>query len=155
MNHAGFLGTAAPLGADLVLLVEIVMGLALLAGAWLARKKRYRAHAICQSSVVLLNLAVIVLMMAPSFNAQVLPRIPAKLAKPYVAVAATHAAFGTIAELAALYILLSAGTNLLPEKFRLAKYKPWMRTVLALWWLTLLLGIATYARWYAPALFRK
>jgi len=45
-------------------------------------------------------------------------------------------------------ILLAAGTDLLPEKFRMTRYKLWMRSVLFLWWIVLLLGLATYARWY-------
>jgi len=49
-----------------------------------------------------------------------------------------------------LYILLAAGTKLLPEGLRIKRYKLWMRIVLASWWLVLLLGIATYARWYVP-----
>lgn len=57
----GFLGTAAPRVADLVLLLEIAMGAGLVIGAWLARGGRYRQHAWCQSSIVLLNLAVITL----------------------------------------------------------------------------------------------
>lgn len=152
--NGGFLGTQAPLSADIALLFEFVMGAALLAGAWLARAKRYRQHAWCQSIVVILNLAAIALTMAPSFGTEVLPRIPAKLSKPYFALAAAHAALGSITELAALYILLAAGMRLLPERLRLRRYKFWMRTVLALWWLVLLLGFATYARWYAPNFFR-
>ena len=150
----GFLGTAAPLAADVVLLLEMAMGLGLLAGAWLARTRRFVAHAWCQSAIVLCNLAVIALVMAPSFRDQVLPRIPAKLGKAYVALATAHGALGSIAELLALYILLAAGTRLLPEKFRITRYKTWMRSALALWWLVLLLGFATYARWYVPKLFR-
>jgi uncharacterized membrane protein YozB (DUF420 family) len=148
--HEGFLGTAAPLTADIVLVLEIVMGLGLLLGAWLARTKRFRQHAWCQSAIVFLNLAVVASTMAPSFAAQVLPRIPARLAKPYFALATVHAALGSAAEAAALYIVLAAGTRLLPERLRLVRYKLWMRTVLVLWWLTLLLGFLTYARWYAP-----
>ena len=150
----GFLGTQAPFAADLVLLLEIAMGTGLLAGAWLARAKRYRQHAWCQSVIVLLNLALIGLTMIPSFRMQVLPRIPAKLSKPYFALATAHAVLGSVAEVSALYILLAAGTRLLPEKLRLVRYKLWMRTVLVLWWLVLFLGFATYARWYAPSLFR-
>ena len=53
-----------------------------------------------------------------------------------------------------LYILLAAGTRLLPERLRLIRYKLWMRSVLALWWMVLMLGFATYVRWYVPNLFR-
>jgi uncharacterized membrane protein YozB (DUF420 family) len=150
-----FFETAAPRAANIVLVLEIAMGLGLLVGARLARKGRFRQHAWCQSSIVLLNLAVVAVMMIPSFRVHVLPRIPAKLGKAYYALATTHAALGTVTELAGLYILLCAGTNLLPQKFRITRYKAWMRTVLVLWWVVLLLGSATYARWYVPHLFRK
>jgi uncharacterized membrane protein YozB (DUF420 family) len=151
----GFLGTAAPRVADLILLLEIAMGMGLLTGAWLARTKRFGAHAWCQSAIVVLNMAVVALMMIPSFRVHVLPRIPGRLAKAYYALATAHAGLGTFTELAALYILLSAGTQVLPEKVRITKYKPWMRSVLVLWWGVLFVGIATYTRWYAPGLFRK
>jgi uncharacterized membrane protein YozB (DUF420 family) len=150
-----FFETVAPRAADLVLVLEIAMGIGLLAGARLARKGRFRQHAWCQSAIVLLNLVVVAVMMIPSFRVHVLPRIPAKLGRAYYALATTHAAIGTVTELAGIYILLSVGTSLLPEKFRITKYKPWMRTVLVLWWVVLLLGLATYARWYVPHLFRK
>jgi uncharacterized membrane protein YozB (DUF420 family) len=151
----GFLGTAAPRYADVVLLLEIGMGVALLIGAALARMKRFRLHAWCQSAIVLLNLFVIVLIMVPSFHVHVSPKIPLKLGKAYYALATAHGALGGVTEIAGLYILLAAGTNVLPNKFRLAKYKPWMRSVVVLWWLVLLLGLATYARWYVPDLWRK
>ena len=154
MNE-GFLGTQAPRYADVVLLLEILMGAGLLVGAQLARRQCFRAHACCQSLIVLANLVVIIALMVPSFHAHVLPRIPLKLGKAYYALATAHAALGSITEIAGLYILLAAGTNLLPEKFRITRYKLWMRTVLVLWWIVLFLGSATYARWYVPQLFRK
>jgi uncharacterized membrane protein YozB (DUF420 family) len=150
-----FLETAAPRAANVVLVLEIAMGIGLLLGARLARKRRFRQHAWCQSAIVLLNLAAVVVMMIPSFRVHVLPRIPAKLGKAYYGLATTHAALGSVTELAGLYILLSAGTSVLPEKLRTTKYKACMRTVLVLWWMVLLLGLATYARWYVPHLFRK
>ena len=145
----------APPYAHLTLLLEIAMGVGLLIGAWLARRRRFRQHAWCQSAIVLLNLAVIVLVMMPSFQVQVVPEIPLRLGKTYYALATAHAALGTITEIAGLYILLAAGTGVLPEKFRITKYQAWMRTVLVLWWFVLLLGLATYARWYVPRFFRK
>ncbi|MDQ6702860.1 MAG: hypothetical protein M3Z96_07005 [Pseudomonadota bacterium] len=154
MNE-GFLGTAAPRYADVVLLLEFGMGVALLIGAVLARMRRFRLHAWCQSAIVLLNLVVIVLLMVPSFHVHVSPKIPLKLGKAYYALATAHGALGSVTEIAGLYILLAAGTNVLPHKFRLTECKPWMRGLLVLWWLVLLLGLATYARWYVPGLFRK
>jgi len=151
----GFLGTVAPPYAHLTLLLEMAMGVGLLIGAWLARRRRFRQHAWCQSAIVLLNLSVILLVMMPSFQVQVVPEIPLRLAKTYYALATAHAALGTITEIAGLYILLAAGTGVLPEKFRITKYKAWMRTVLVLWWFVLLLGLATYVRWYVPRFFRK
>jgi hypothetical protein len=102
---------------------------------------------------VLLNLAVVVLLMIPSFRVQVIPKIPLKLGK--AALATAHATLGTVTEIAGLYILLAAGTRVLPDRFRITNYKLWMRTVLTLWWVVLLFGFATYARWYFPHLFRK
>ena len=150
MPQTGFLGTAAPWIADVTLLLEMALGVGLLAGALLARARRYRVHAACQSVIVLLNLMVIVLTMLPSFHGQVLPKLPGRIGKPYYALAAMHAALGGIAELGGLYILLAAGTTVLPEKFRIRRYKFWMRGVLFLWWIVVLLRVATYARWYAP-----
>jgi uncharacterized membrane protein YozB (DUF420 family) len=139
----------------MTLLLEIAMGVGLIIGALLARFGRIRQHAWCQSAIVLLNLAVIVLTMIPSFRVHVSPKIPIKLGKSYYALATAHATLGSVTEIAGLYILLAAGTSVLPEKFRITKYKLWMRTVLVLWWVVLLLGLATYARWYVPHLFRK
>ena len=145
----------APFYANLTLLLEMAMGVGLLIGARLAWLRHFRAHAWCQSVIVLLNLAMIVFTMIPSFRVRVSPKIPLKLGKSYYALATTHAALGTITEIAGLYILLAAGTSVLPKAFRITKYKLWMRTVLVLWWVVLSLGLATYARWYVPHLLRK
>ncbi len=144
----GFLGTAAPIYADLTLLLEMAMAVGLFVGAVLARLGRFRGHAWCQSSIVLLNLVLIGLTMLPAFHRLVLPKLQGRIGKPYYAVAAAHAGLGSVAEFGGLYILLAAGTNLLPEKFRIKHYKFWMRSVLLVWWIVLLLGMATYARWY-------
>ena len=147
----GFLGTGATLSADLNLVVQLAMGVALLAGMFLARRKRYTAHGICQATVMLLNLVMIALVMSPSFQRQVRPQLPAGLGDRYYAVATAHAALGAAAELLGLYIVAVAGTNLLPRWLRFERWKLWMRTELALWWLVVLLGVGTYAIWYAPA----
>ena len=50
-----FFETAASPAANLVLTLEVAVGIALLAGAGLARKGRFRQHAWCQSAIVLLT----------------------------------------------------------------------------------------------------
>ncbi len=153
--NVGFPGTEAPPYADVTLLLEIAMAAGLSFGGLLARFGRIRQHAWCQSVIVILNVALIVLTMFPSFHVHVSPKIPSKLGKAYYGLATAHAALGSVAEIGGLYILLAAGTSVLPERLRITKYKAWMRTVLVFWWLVLLLGLATYARWYVPHLFRK
>ena len=123
MQSSGFLGTGAPLSADITLAIEVAMGLVLILGMVLARRKRYRAHAWCQSTVVVLNLIVIAQIMLPSFRGQVAPKIPARLARSFYAVATGHATMGFIAELLGVYIILVAGTRILPERLRFVRYK--------------------------------
>ena len=145
----GFLGTWASFSADLNLLIQIAMGFALLAGAFLARAKRYAAHGLCQAIVLILNLPMIALVMWPSLDARVLPRLSRHFARPHYALAMAHGALGALAELLGLYILLVAGTSILPRAWRFRRWKLWMRIELALWWVVLLLGIGTYYIWYA------
>ena len=90
----GFLGTGATFGADLDLVVQIIMGAALVSGAILARQKRYRAHGVCQTTVLLLNLLMIGLVMWPSFQQQVKPALSKVLHKWYYEAAAIHAVLG-------------------------------------------------------------
>ena len=146
----GFLGTPASFGADLNLIVQIVMGIALLAGAFLAHAKRYAAHGVCMTTVLLLNLVAIAFVMWPSFDRLVLPRLAGHLHKRYDEVATIHGVCGAAAELLGLYILLVAGANVLPEAWRFKRWKLWMRVELALWMATLLAGIGTYIVWYTP-----
>ena len=144
----GFFGTQAGFGADITLLLQIVMGVALIAGVFLARAKRYVMHGICQTTVLLLNLLVIASFMWPSFSFQVLPGLPKHLARLHYSVAALHGTLGGITELFGLYILLVAGTNVVPEAWRFRRWKLWMRVELVLWLFVLLIGIGTYLVWY-------
>jgi uncharacterized membrane protein YozB (DUF420 family) len=144
----GFLGTGATFGADLNFVVQLVMGAALIAGALLARHKRYTAHGICQTTVLLLNLVMIGLVMWPSFQQQVKPALSKVLHKWYYEAAAIHAVLGIAAELLGLYIVTVAGTNVLPQWLRFNNWKLWMRTELALWAIVLVSGVGTYCAWY-------
>ena len=108
----GFLGTGATFEADANLVVQLVMAAALVAGAFLAKQKRYRAHGICQTTVLLLNLWMIGLVMWPTFRRQVNPTFPKALHRSYYAAPMVHAALGMTAELLGLYIVVVASTNI-------------------------------------------
>jgi uncharacterized membrane protein YozB (DUF420 family) len=145
----GFLGTHAGFRADLNLTIQVAMGVALIFGAFLARAKRFVAHGICQTVVLVLNLVMICFLMWPSFHLHVLPRLPKRLGKRFYAVATIHGVLGVLAEILGLYIVLVAGIKILPETWRFKRWKLWMRIELALWGVVLMMGVVTYWVWYA------
>ena len=118
MPTQGFLGTGASFKSDANLLAQLVMGVALVAGALLARRKHFIAHGICQATVLLLNAVMIGWLMWPTFHRQVLPPLPEHLGERYYTIALIHAVMGGVAELLGLYIAVVAGTNLLPQRLR-------------------------------------
>jgi|SRR4029077_10934095 uncharacterized membrane protein YozB (DUF420 family) len=148
ISNAGFLGSGAPFSADLNLIVQVTMGGALIVGARLAKKGRYKAHAICQTSVLVLNLGMIGLVMCPSFLQQVEPAPVRAFHKWYYEAAIIHAVLGAIAEVVGIYIVAVAGTKIIPHRFQFASWKRWMRTELALWMVVLVSGLGTYCAWY-------
>jgi uncharacterized membrane protein YozB (DUF420 family) len=147
----GFLSTGASLKANFNLGSQLAMGAALIGGALLARAKRYTAHGICQSAVLLLNLIMIAVVMWPSFYGQVLPVLPRHLADRYYGAATAHSILGAIAELLGLYIVLAVGTDILPSRLRISRLRLWMRIELVLWWVVIVTGVLTYYVWYAEA----
>ena len=144
----GFLGTGATFAVDVNFVVQLAMGGALIVGVILAKQKRYKAHGVCQTTVLLLNVWMIALMMWPSFQEQVVPHISRALKHGYYAIVTVHILLGTSAELLGLYIVLVAGTKLVPPSLRFTQWKRWMRIELALWLLALTWGLGTYYKWY-------
>jgi uncharacterized membrane protein YozB (DUF420 family) len=143
------LGGGAPVLADAVLVVELAFGLALLVGVLLIRRGQVRLHAYLQTSLVLVNLPIVLSWMVPSYLRNVLPGLPASLGEPFYLVPTLMLVVGSVAESLGVYVILVAGTNLLPERWRFRRYKLWMRTTLGLWWTVLLLGVTTYLVWYS------
>jgi plastocyanin len=136
----------SPAATNLALQFLMVLGLSL--GMFLARRKHYRVHGWLQATLVLLNIVLIVTIMLPSYRRQVVPHLSLSFRDSYYGIASLHAALGLAAELLALYVVLVAGTSVLPKWLRFPNYKPWMRATLALWWLAFLLGCGTYCVWY-------
>jgi hypothetical protein len=109
------------------------MGIPLLAGSFLAKRKRFIAHGFCQTTVLLLNLGMIGLVMWPSFQQQVRPALPKGFHRWYYAAATIHALLGVTAELLGLYIVIIASTRVLPRSLRFKDWKRRMRVGLMLW----------------------
>lgn len=145
---SGILGAGAPVAADVNLILQIGMGVALFAGMVLARMKKYAAHAVCQSTVLFFNAIVIAWLMWPSFDRTVLPRLPFRWHRAYYIWPIVHGTLGAFAEAIGIYIVLAAATNLLPARLKFRRWKFWMRFELVLWWLVLLAGLGTYLYWY-------
>jgi uncharacterized membrane protein YozB (DUF420 family) len=144
MFAEGFLGQGAPRGADLNLLIQVGVGLLLLVGMGLARRGRYGAHGICQSAGFVLALAMTALWMMPAFHAIHADALGRGVVNRVTVAVALHVVVGTAALLVGAWVILVAGTPIVPARLRFSNYKPWMRTLLTLWWLALVLGLAVY-----------
>ena len=147
MFGEGFLGRGATFGADLNLLVQIGLGLLLLIGMVLARRGLYRAHGACQSSALILAIGMTLVWMWPSFREVYVPDLARGIANRTTVAVVAHAALGSVVLLLGVYVVLVAGTSLIPGRFRFQNYSAWMRTLLVLWWITIGLGVLTY--WFA------
>jgi hypothetical protein len=143
MLSEGFLGRPSTFGADLNLLVQLGLGLLLLAGLLLARRARYGLHGACQTTALVVTLAMTAIWMAPAYHANWGPGI-FTFGTRVTAAAAAHVLTGSLALLLGLYVVLVAGTPLIPKGLRFGNYQAWMRSLLAVWWLALLLGVLTY-----------
>jgi uncharacterized membrane protein YozB (DUF420 family) len=140
----GFLGRGAPFGADLNLVIQVGVGILLLGGLGLARAGRYRAHGICQGTGFVLAVLMTALWMLPAFRAIHADALGRAVVNRVTLAVAAHVAVGTAALLVGAWVVLVAGTPLVPARWRFTNYKRWMRALLTLWWLAIALGVAIY-----------
>ena len=141
---------AAPLVSDFVAIFEIGVALVLLTGAFVVRRGHVRAHKYMQSAMVLVNIPIVLSWMIPRYIDLVWPRLESNFTNDFYWIPTIMLIIGAAAEALGLYIILAAGTEWLPIRFRLQRYKPWMRTELVLWWLVVITGLSTYYVWYVP-----
>lgn len=144
MFSEGFLGRGAPFGADLNILLQVGVGVLLLVGMGLARGGRYRAHGICQSTAFGLSLAMTILWMLPALHAIHADALGRAVVNRVTVAVALHIALSTVVVLLGAWVILVAGTPLVPARLRFSNYKRWMRTLLGLWWIAIVFGVATY-----------
>ncbi|MGC2359643.1 MAG: hypothetical protein WA691_04985 [Thermoplasmata archaeon] len=132
----------------IVLAVEVTIAGLLFIGMFVVRLGHVRAHRAIQSSMVLLNIPIVLALMVPDYWNYVWPSLPGSLGQSFFLFPTLMLVAGAVAEVLGIYIILVAGTNLVPERFRFRRYKLWMRTELILWWAVVLAGIATYYTWW-------
>lgn len=137
--------------SDVVAFLEIGIASVLLLGMFAVRAGHVRLHRVLQTSVVLGNLPIVLIWMVPQYLAYVLPDLPGGLGEPTYWVPTVMLVAGALAEGLGIYIVLVAGTNWIPERYRFRRYKIWMRTELTLWWAVVLTGLTTYLLWYGAA----
>ena len=133
--------------SDAVAFVEIAMAVVLLVGMFVVRRGHVRIHRILQSSVILVNIPIVLIWMVPQYTKYVLPGIPGEIGEPYYYAPTLMLVVGLLAELLGIFIILVAATDWVPERYRFRRYKLWMRTELALWWGVVFAGLATYYVW--------
>ena len=126
----------------IVLWIQIGVAVVLAVGAVFARLRWYRAHGICQSAAYLVTLLTTAVWMVPVFAKFYAPNLAAPARDDLIVSA--HAALGAVTVVLATYVVLVAGTSIVPPRWRFGNYRAWMRTLITLWWGTTALGIWTY-----------
>lgn len=139
---------SAPFTSDFVAFVEVGIAALLLVGALLVRAGHVRAHMYVQSTVIFVNIPIVLAWMVPEYLLYVLPELPGEIAMPFYWVPTVMLLAGAIAEGLGIYIILVAATSVLPARYRFRNYKLWMRTEIALWWSVVGFGLLTYYIWY-------
>ncbi|MBC8162265.1 MAG: cupredoxin domain-containing protein [Roseiflexaceae bacterium] len=152
MGGKGFLGTNASVLADVTLILSVIIAIILTIGVVMALLKRYGIHRWLQTSAVILNALLVVLVMVGSFLRSVLPGVQQRLDQPYYYVATLHGLVGIFAFVYGSYVALRAN-EIMPKALRFSNYKVWMRFAYTLYMLATALGIWVYVVWYTgPAI---
>ena len=141
----GFFGPG-PLIADANLILEIILVAGVSYGFLLARRGDIDAHQLNQTTWVVLNLGLIVLVMAGSMQDVRLAKT-GDLADWRVGVTWLHALAGTLTATGGLWLVLQMN-GVLPARLHIGAWRALMRATLAGYWLTGLLGFITYYFWY-------
>jgi uncharacterized membrane protein YozB (DUF420 family) len=147
--QAGFLGTNAPLIADLSLLAYVLLiAPSMLIGFFFARRKMFEPHhKYMMTTITLINWVIIVFLMIVSYSRSVAPQIPEGLSQITVILPTIHLITGALAQLLATYLVARMWLPL-PAFLKIKKIKTPMRITLTLWLVTAALGVLIYVTWY-------
>lgn len=150
LKGKGFLGTGATFGADLNLLLFLLLLVPLmLIGFRYARRKRFQSHKYVMTAVTLLNWVLIALIMVVSYNDNVRPGLPDHLKHAFFLDPTVHALVALTAQFLATFLVIRMWfEKRLPKRLLVQNFKPWMRLTLGLWLVSATLGVVTYDEWY-------
>ncbi len=142
----GILGTNAHLGADVNLILQIIMFLILIIGLIYKQKRKFKIHGGLMAIAVILHVLTFLIVMGPpfyeSFNYYI-----TETSDPSVQTTLTHAVPGAIAMI--LGIILVGAWVIRPSNVaRCSRLKRLMDVTLLLWLVSLIFGIATYFVFY-------
>ena len=96
-------------------------------GVVLVRRARYRAHGAAQTTVLVVTLVLTVVWMAPAFHETYGDALSRRVVNRVSIAVAAHVVVGTLALLLGVWVVLVAGTSLVPAR-----------------WLAIVLGVVTY-----------
>jgi hypothetical protein len=143
--------------STLVLLAYIfVLAPGMLLGFYFARTKRFSPqHKLTMTGITVLNWILIIALMIVSYSNFVLPAFSRLTSDVFVWLPTLHLLTGTIAQLLATYLVLLMWTEKTSFErivvYRIKNIKTPMRLTLALWLITILLGVGIYLTWNAPS----
>ena|SRR5258708_10596158 len=132
---------------DLVFLAYVVFIVpAMLVGFVFARRKMFVPyHKFTMTTITIVNWLLILFVMQVSYRTYVLPEIPKNLGLLNILIPTLHLIPGLIAQLLATYLVIRMWfEKQLPDWFKVKNIKVVMRTTLALWLLTFILGIGNW-----------
>ncbi len=139
----GFLGTSATLVADINLVVQIIMWVLLVFGVIQARLHNDRVHARLSLGVVALGIVLFATVMDPAFF-RVLPFIWQNPGLPRPFALWLHAAFGTVAQILGIYIVIRMQWGKALDVARTPRFRWLMRVCAVLWTAALAAGALLY-----------
>lgn len=147
LHSPGFLGTNANYGADMTLVLSILVALIFTVGFYVARQEKFVWHGRIQTFGALVNLTLVLWLMILPFRDFVLRDQGGPRPAYFHTVTIFHALLGTAALLFGNFVVLR-GHNLVPKVLKFKNYKPFMRTAYTLYIVQTLLGVGVYLVWF-------
>src|SRR5579859_7774898 len=123
---------------------------AMLIGFGFARRHLFEPHhKLTMTTITIVNWLLIIFVMLVTYTRDVAPNVPQHLNFSSVFVPTLHLLTGLVAQLLATYLVFRMWfEKRLPEWIKVKNIKIYMRTTLALWLLTALLGLGVWATFY-------